>query len=145
MLQLMLSTLERKKKIPKSCRNLSMRSTITTTGTASFLPLSNIFMFSHLVTVHSGQFLSDALMLSPVVVDAEATGGATSGGGSEFEFGVDPNLDPELALVNIPLVTTELNELIRCCRHCAYHSKKIKHVKKHNEKRKKLKLLKPTA
>lgn len=53
---------------------------------------------SHLVTVHSGQFLSDALMLSPVVVDAEATGGATSGGGSEFEFGVDPNLDPELAL-----------------------------------------------
>lgn len=49
---------------------------------------------SHLVTVPPGPLLSDALINSPIVVGEDGTG-AVQGG---FEFGVDPNDDPELAL-----------------------------------------------
>ena len=51
---------------------------------------------SHLVTVATGPRLSDALISSPIIVE---DGGAVPGAG--FEFGVDPNEDPELALVSI--------------------------------------------
>jgi 26S proteasome regulatory subunit N10 len=49
---------------------------------------------SHLVTVPAGPLvLSDVLISSPIFA-----GDGGSSGGNNFEFGVDPNLDPELAL-----------------------------------------------
>ncbi|XP_013071080.2 26S proteasome non-ATPase regulatory subunit 4-like [Biomphalaria glabrata] len=51
---------------------------------------------SHLVTVPPGPMLSDALLSSPVIVGEDGTGANMTGAG--FEFGVDPNEDPELAL-----------------------------------------------
>jgi len=52
---------------------------------------------SHLVTVPPGPMLSDALVSSPIIVGEDGTG-AVPGGMGGFEFGVDPNDDPELAL-----------------------------------------------
>jgi len=52
---------------------------------------------SHLVTVPPGPHLSDALISSPVI-QGEDGQGAVGLGGSGFEFGIDPNEDPELAL-----------------------------------------------
>ncbi|XP_067656637.1 26S proteasome non-ATPase regulatory subunit 4-like [Haliotis asinina] len=51
---------------------------------------------SHLVTVPPGPMLSDALLSSPVIVGEDGSGVGISAAG--FEFGVDPNEDPELAL-----------------------------------------------
>lgn len=53
---------------------------------------------SHLVTVPPGPHLSDALISSPIIQGEDGMGG-TGMGGSAYEFGVDPNEDPELALV----------------------------------------------
>lgn len=55
---------------------------------------------SHLVTVPPGPHLSEALISSPIIQGEDGTGGAGLGGAG-FEFGVDPNEDPELALVSI--------------------------------------------
>lgn len=53
---------------------------------------------SHLVTVPPGPSLADALLSSPILA---GEGGAMLGlGASDFEFGVDPSADPELALVS---------------------------------------------
>ncbi|XP_019880566.1 26S proteasome non-ATPase regulatory subunit 4 isoform X2 [Aethina tumida] len=52
---------------------------------------------SHLVTVPPGPHLSDALISSPIIQGEDGSGGAGLGGVG-FEFGVDPNEDPELAL-----------------------------------------------
>lgn len=52
---------------------------------------------SHLVTVPPGPHLSDALISSPIIQGEDGSGGAGLGT-SGFEFGVDPNEDPELAL-----------------------------------------------
>ena len=52
---------------------------------------------SHLVTVPPGPHLSDALITSPVI-QGEDGSGSVGIGGSGFEFGIDPNEDPELAL-----------------------------------------------
>jgi 26S proteasome regulatory subunit N10 len=49
---------------------------------------------SHLVTVPPGPLLSDALITSPVIVGEDGAGAVPGG----FEFGIDPNEDPELAL-----------------------------------------------
>ena len=39
-------------------------------------------------------------MTSPIVIDEDGAAPAGfSGGNNDFEFGVDPNIDPELALV----------------------------------------------
>ena len=51
---------------------------------------------SHLVTIPPGPHLSDALVSSPIVQGEDGSGAVAPGGG--FEFGVDPNEDPELAL-----------------------------------------------
>ncbi|KAI9101034.1 hypothetical protein DFS34DRAFT_452085 [Phlyctochytrium arcticum] len=53
---------------------------------------------SHLVTIPPGpHILSDVLLSSPIVAGEDgAPPGISTGSG--FEFGVDPNLDPELAL-----------------------------------------------
>uniref|UniRef100_A0A3P9Q628 26S proteasome non-ATPase regulatory subunit 4 n=1 Tax=Poecilia reticulata TaxID=8081 RepID=A0A3P9Q628_POERE len=51
---------------------------------------------SHLVTVPPGPSLADALLSSPILA---GEGGSIMGlGASDFEFGVDPSADPELAL-----------------------------------------------
>lgn len=52
---------------------------------------------SHLVCVPRGSALSEALISSPIIQGEDGTGGAGLGGAG-FEFGVDPNEDPELAL-----------------------------------------------
>lgn len=53
---------------------------------------------SHLVTVPPGPSLADALLSSPILA---GEGGTMMGlGASDFEFGVDPSADPELALVS---------------------------------------------
>lgn len=58
---------------------------------------------SHLVTVPPGpHILSDILISSPIITGSSeegAAGGGSSGGVSAGFAGVDPNLDPELALV----------------------------------------------
>lgn len=52
---------------------------------------------SHLITVPPGPSLADALLSSPILA---GEGGAALGlGTSDFDFGVDPSADPELALV----------------------------------------------
>lgn len=53
---------------------------------------------SHLVTVPPGPHLSDALISSPVIQGEDGTGGIGLSGMGSFEFGFDPNDDPELAL-----------------------------------------------
>lgn len=64
---------------------------------------------SHLITVPPGMILSDSLFGSPIFQgeggggygggdgEAAAAGGGGAGQGG-FEFGIDPSLDPELAL-----------------------------------------------
>ena len=51
------------------------------------------------MTVPPGPLLSEALVNSPVIVGEDGAGVAMQATG--FEFGVDPNEDPELALVSI--------------------------------------------
>jgi len=53
---------------------------------------------SHLVTVPPGPHLSDALLTSPIIQGEDGTGAIGLGSAAGFEFGVDPNEDPELAL-----------------------------------------------
>ncbi|XP_074640507.1 26S proteasome non-ATPase regulatory subunit 4-like [Tubulanus polymorphus] len=53
---------------------------------------------SHLVTVPPGPLLSDALISSPIVVGEDGVGPVAGMSSAGFEFGVDPNEDPELAL-----------------------------------------------
>lgn len=57
---------------------------------------------SHLVTIPPGpHILSDILISSPIITGDSGGSGAAAGptsGASDFGFGVDPNLDPELAL-----------------------------------------------
>jgi len=57
---------------------------------------------SHLVTVPPGPHLSDALISSPIIQGEDGMGAAGMGSAG-FEFGVDPNEDPELALVIIKI------------------------------------------
>ncbi len=64
---------------------------------------------SHLVTVPPGPSLADALLSSPILA---GEGGSMMGlGASDFEFGVDPSADPELALVR---------NVYRCVLTCCY-------------------------
>ncbi|KAI6033783.1 hypothetical protein BKA83DRAFT_686228 [Pisolithus microcarpus] len=61
---------------------------------------------SHLVSVPPGSHLSDMIISSPVLAEdrgippgaVAAAGPSTTSGTGDFEFGVDPNLDPELAM-----------------------------------------------
>jgi len=82
----------------------------------SFIKAVNTGDESHLITVPAGpHILSDILLSSPIIVGEGGGGGfgaaaaasaaaaaaaAASGStGGEYDFGVDPNLDPELAMV----------------------------------------------
>lgn len=65
---------------------------------------------SHLVTVPPGPSLADALLSSPILA---AEGGAVLGlGASDFEFGVDPSADPELALVRDMVKNNLLSRIV---------------------------------
>ncbi|RIB02158.1 hypothetical protein C2G38_1991759 [Gigaspora rosea] len=60
-----------------------------------------LIMRVHLVTVPPGpHILSDILISSPIIAgeDGGVPPGFTVGSGGSYEFGVDPNLDPELAM-----------------------------------------------
>lgn len=59
---------------------------------------SFLFIVSHLVTVPSGPHILSDLLLSSPIITGSSEGGEAPLVGSEFG-GVDPNLDPELALV----------------------------------------------
>lgn len=70
----------------------------------AFLSAVNSNDNSHLVLVPLGAILSDCLLTSPICQSEDGTpmagggGGAAAAGGTDYEFGVDPNIDPELAL-----------------------------------------------
>ena len=66
----------------------------------------------HLVTVPPGPALADALRTSPVVQGEDGYTPAAGGFGTGFDD-LDPNLDPELALVGIPLIHTLIPQGIR--------------------------------
>jgi len=54
---------------------------------------------SHLVTIPPGPHLSDALISSPVLQSEDGSGpNVVASGGGGFDFGVDANEDPELAM-----------------------------------------------
>ena len=59
---------------------------------------------SHIAIIHPGPgLLSDQLVTSPILNGDGSSGGAGAGGeggggGEAFEYGVDPSVDPELAL-----------------------------------------------
>ncbi|KAF8759752.1 Ssl1-like [Rhizoctonia solani] len=60
---------------------------------------------SHLLSIPSGSnmLISDAILSSPILagdegIPAAAMGGGEASGSNQFEFGVDPSLDPELAM-----------------------------------------------
>jgi 26S proteasome regulatory subunit N10 len=74
---------------------------LNTSKLEAFMTAVNSSDNSHLVNIPPGpHVLSDLLISSPIISGEE--GGAAFGGalgGQGYEFGVDPNLDPELALV----------------------------------------------
>lgn len=53
---------------------------------------------SHLVTVTAGSMLHDSLMVSPIIVGEDGAGALPAGYGGGYDFGVDVQDDPELAL-----------------------------------------------
>ncbi|KAN0065339.1 proteasome regulatory particle base subunit rpn10 [Thecaphora frezii] len=71
---------------------------------SKFIEAVNSGENSHLLSIPAGpQLLSDIILTSPVLQEEGGdSGGAgpsgTSGGGNQFEFGVDPSMDPELAM-----------------------------------------------
>ncbi|KAK3814685.1 MAG: hypothetical protein JOS17DRAFT_760478 [Linnemannia elongata] len=71
-----------------------------TTKLEAFVAAVNNNDNSNLVTVPPGpHLLSDILVSSAIVAGEDGTAPAfVSSGGGSYEFGVDPNLDPELAL-----------------------------------------------
>ncbi|KAF9136673.1 hypothetical protein BGX30_010957 [Mortierella sp. GBA39] len=71
-----------------------------TTKLEAFVAAVNNSDNSNLVTVPPGpHLLSDILVSSAIVAGEDGTAPAfVSSGGGSYEFGVDPNLDPELAL-----------------------------------------------
>lgn len=74
-----------------------------------WIQIWKLMVYSHFVTIPPGaRLMSDVLLMSPILRDpseAGASGGeeAAGGGGGGFEFGFDPSLDPELALVRVIL------------------------------------------
>ncbi|KAL1920090.1 uncharacterized protein VTP21DRAFT_1236 [Calcarisporiella thermophila] len=74
--------------------------TLNTAKLEAFINTVNSGDNSHLVNIPPGpHILSDMLITSPIIAGEDgAPPGFSSGGAGQFEFGVDPNLDPELAL-----------------------------------------------
>jgi len=70
---------------------------------AKFVETVNSNDNSHILVVPPNERpLSDTLLSSPLVMDSDAdagpSGSANAGSNQDFEFGVDPNADPELAM-----------------------------------------------
>ncbi|WFC97907.1 proteasome regulatory particle base subunit rpn10 [Malassezia yamatoensis] len=66
---------------------------------AKFLETVNSSDNSHLLTVPAGtQLLSDTLLSSPIVVEGGTEGGAGPSASHAEYGGIDPNMDPELAM-----------------------------------------------
>lgn len=87
---------------------------------------------SHLVSVPRGSALSEALITSPIIQGEDGQGGAGLGGAG-FEFGVDPNEDPELALVSSFYFIFKMQKVkIIICRLYVYQWKNNVNVKKMN-------------
>lgn len=66
--------------------------------------MAKVSFYSHLVSIPPGPHILSDMLLSTSILSGEegaaaANFGSGGGGGGDFEFGVDPNLDPELALV----------------------------------------------
>lgn len=83
------------------------------------------FAHSHFLAVQPGpRLLSDMIISSEVMgldgfggggsggMDVEG-GGSGGGGGGGFEFGVDPDMDPELAMVRLSLQILEIHPYTR--------------------------------
>ncbi|CDS01993.1 probable 26S proteasome regulatory subunit Rpn10 [Sporisorium scitamineum] len=73
------------------------------TKLSKFIEAVNSGENSHLLSVPAGpQLLSDIILSSPVLQEEGGDSGAgpsgSGGGGNQFEFGVDPSMDPELAM-----------------------------------------------
>lgn len=88
---------------------------------------------SHLVSVPRGSALSEALLTSPIIQGEDGQGGAGLGGAG-FEFGVDPNEDPELALVQfkVPIEWVTESNFLYLCRPCVFQWRSNDNVKKMN-------------
>lgn len=89
---------------------------------------------SHLISVPRGSVLSEALITSPIIQGEDGQGGAGLGGAG-FEFGVDPNEDPELALVcQHRIICIFPFQLIRIVIHrlCVFRWKNNVNVKRKN-------------
>ena len=57
-------------------------------------------MCSHLLTVPAGVSPANALLSSSIMHSTSGLApGSATGGGADFDFGVDPDMDPELAMV----------------------------------------------
>ncbi|GAC74711.1 hypothetical protein PANT_12d00102 [Moesziomyces antarcticus T-34] len=70
---------------------------------AKFIEAVNSGENSHLLNIPAGpQLLSDIILTSPVLQEEGGDSGAgpsgSGGGSNQFEFGVDPSMDPELAM-----------------------------------------------
>ncbi|KAJ1019974.1 hypothetical protein NDA16_004255 [Ustilago loliicola] len=70
---------------------------------SKFIEAVNSGENSHLLSVPAGpQLLSDIILTSPVLQEEGGDSGAgpsgSGGGSNNFEFGVDPSMDPELAM-----------------------------------------------
>ncbi|KAJ2160792.1 proteasome regulatory particle base subunit rpn10 [Coemansia sp. RSA 552] len=67
---------------------------------AAFVEAANNSDTSHLLTIAPGpNVLSEQIRASPIIGGAAAAAaGEEDGGGGAFDFGVDPDMDPELAL-----------------------------------------------
>lgn len=64
----------------------------------AFIAAVNSQENSHLICVPTGVTLADVLVSSPVIAE-DGVAPMGMGGGNDFEFGVDPAQDPELAMV----------------------------------------------
>lgn len=57
---------------------------------------------SHLITIEPGPHLLSERIAASAILRGDADEGGNGGGGGGDEFGVDPNMDPELAEVQSP-------------------------------------------
>lgn len=72
---------------------------------------------SHLISVPRGSVLSEALITSPIIQGEDGQGAANLGGAG-FEFGFDPNEDPELALVKLSFFHISFDSI---CHYLTYY------------------------
>ena len=72
--------------------------------------LSDCILSSSVLAADRGAMIPEELREG---ADAGGAGGSGGGGGGDFEFGVDPSLDHELAMVRSAINSTPVSLLIR--------------------------------